>query len=240
MAKTSQKMSGFTLIELLVVLGIMGTLMIILFGGLRFGHRAWESSLDKTAAIAEYQSFYRISNDWISRMYPMVSDITGQNEYVFMGDRSRARFTTFMPAYPTRGGLYLVEFAVENITTEEGDRLWQLVLYRQIYDGDQDFQNAFEPDNRTILISDLKGDVALEYYGSAGADQQNVWSSSWQEVDRYPDMIKFKFLDKGEEGWPDMVIPIRVNMDGSCLAPEMPPVSLCRNADLMPTEPPAN
>lgn len=240
MTKAGHKTSGFTLIELLVVLGIMGTLLVILFGGLRFGHRAWERSLDQTESIAEYQSFYRITNDWISRMYPMVSDITGQNEYVFLGERSRVRFTTFMPAYPTRGGLYLVEFAVEDTVTLEGERQQQVVLYRQMYNGAEDFQNNFDPENRTVLIRSVEGDVALEYYGSARPEQQNVWSSSWQEVERFPDMIKFKFLNDRGEGWPDMVIPVRVTMDGSCLAPEMPPVSLCRNAEVMSTEQPTN
>ena len=34
--------AGFTLIELLVALTLLGLISVVLFGGLRFGTRAWE------------------------------------------------------------------------------------------------------------------------------------------------------------------------------------------------------
>ncbi len=223
-----QKQSGFTLIELLVVLSIMGVLMVVLFSGLRFGNRAWERSIEETDSLSDMQAFYRISGDWMSRMYPMVSDITGENEYVFSGSSSRVRFAAFMPPYPTRGGLYLVEFAIENIRTEDGESRNQLVLYRQPYNGQEDFKDNFKPESRTLLIDQLMPGAAFEYYGAANSGQENVWSSSWQTVESFPTLIKFRFSGDEKKNWPDLIVPVRVNMDGTCLAPEIPPASLCR------------
>ena len=229
-----KKQAGFTLIELLVVLSILGMLMVALFGGLRFGNRAWERSLEETAIQSDYQAFYRISSEWMSRMYPLVTDITGENEYVFSGSRSRVRFVAFMPPYPTRGGLYLVEFALENIRTDGGENRLQLVLYRQIYDAAQDFESNFKPENRTVLIGQMASGAAFDYYGATGRGQDNIWSPEWQETDRYPELIRFKFSGVGKEAWPDIIVPVRVNMDGACLAPEKIQTSLCRVSDKLP------
>lgn len=223
-----KKQAGFTLIELLVVLSIMGVLMVVLFSGLRFGNRAWERSIDETDRLSDIQAFYRISGDWMSRMYPVVSDITGENEYVFSGSSSRARFAAFMPSYPTRGGLYLLEFAIENIRREDGENNNQLVLYKQIYNDQEDFKDRFNPESRTLLIDKLAPGAAFDYFGALQSGQANIWSTGWQEVDRYPDLIRFRFSGGGKEKWPDLIVPVRVNMDGTCLAPEKLPASLCR------------
>ncbi len=230
-----RKQAGFTLIELLVVLSIMGVLMVVLFSGLQFGSRAWERSSDQTDRLSDMQAFYRISNDWMSRMYPVVNDITGENEYVFSGTSSRIRFAAFMPPYPSRGGLYLVEFAIESTPVEDGENRQQLILYRQPYEAEEDFTDNFNPDSRTLLIDQLATGAAFGYYGGSQNGQENVWSSSWQGVDSFPELIRFKFSGQGRESWPDLIVPVRVNMDGTCLAPEPLPVSLCRNVEPPPT-----
>ena len=46
---------GFTLVELLVVMTLLGLIATALFGGLRFGVRAWESGGARSAAFAEIE-----------------------------------------------------------------------------------------------------------------------------------------------------------------------------------------
>ena len=51
--------AGFTLIELLVSLTLLGLVFVLLFGGLRFGMRAWE----RTAANADQGESVRTAQD---------------------------------------------------------------------------------------------------------------------------------------------------------------------------------
>ena len=44
--------AGFTLIELLVTLTLVGLISLVLFGGLRFGTRAWDLRLAIRASTA--------------------------------------------------------------------------------------------------------------------------------------------------------------------------------------------
>ena len=48
--RSSRREEGFTLIELLVSMTLLGFVFVILFGGLRFGSRAWEKSDSETSA----------------------------------------------------------------------------------------------------------------------------------------------------------------------------------------------
>ena len=58
----AQAAAGFTLVELLVAITILGMLAALVFGGFRFGNRAWERAqthVDHTSEIQLVQSFLR-------------------------------------------------------------------------------------------------------------------------------------------------------------------------------------
>ena len=55
---------GFTLIEVLIAITLLGMIVMLLFGGIRLGTRAWESSSDRTGENASIE----ISPQIIRRM----------------------------------------------------------------------------------------------------------------------------------------------------------------------------
>src|SRR5579864_2460479 len=71
--------AGFTLLELLISLTLLAVLSAILFGGLRFGTRAWERSevmASETDEIAIAQNFLRRQ---LSDAYPLLTIGNGAN-----------------------------------------------------------------------------------------------------------------------------------------------------------------
>ncbi|MGZ8995206.1 MAG: prepilin-type N-terminal cleavage/methylation domain-containing protein [Rhodospirillales bacterium] len=48
--------AGFTLLELLAALTVLAVLMAMMFGGLRFGARVWESGDEGLRGLSELQT----------------------------------------------------------------------------------------------------------------------------------------------------------------------------------------
>ena len=97
--------AGFTLLELLISLTLLAALSTILFGGLRFGTRAWERSeaqAAETDEIAVAQNFLRRQ---LSEAYPLVTtaDPTGARIY-FEGGSDSLQFLAPAPAALAAGG----------------------------------------------------------------------------------------------------------------------------------------
>ena len=53
MSENSGRNAGFTLVELLVAITLLALVSAALFGGLRFGARAWESATSRIARCSK-------------------------------------------------------------------------------------------------------------------------------------------------------------------------------------------
>ena len=62
--------AGFTLIELLISLTLLGLLLVLLFGGLRFGIRAWEHGTTTVEAIDTVRAVQDLLRSKIERACP--------------------------------------------------------------------------------------------------------------------------------------------------------------------------
>lgn len=222
---------GFTLIEVLVALSIMTVIFSLLFGGFSLANKAWDKGIENNIELTNYQASYKLLNQWLSHLYPASID---DSEYVFQGSSSHVRFTSFMPGYPTRGGLYEVVFVIEQADDILGAT--NLVVYRRPYN--TDYNNTdFSADQRTVLIKNINDNAAFEFFGTFANEQQPLWSSSWPfEISEsltakqwHPRQIRLKLSGEnfGRQGWPDMVVPIRVTMDSRCTSPNADDYNLC-------------
>lgn len=85
----SRSDGGFTLLELLVALTVLGVLMVLMFGGLRFGARVWESGDASLRAMAEMQTAAGLIRRQISQAMPTAADgaaMGGLNDLSGMSD----------------------------------------------------------------------------------------------------------------------------------------------------------
>jgi general secretion pathway protein J len=196
---------GFTLIELLVALTLMALLSVILFGGLRFGMRAWETGghhVEQTGRIETVQSLLRrqISQ---ARFLPQAAEGAAPVA-PFVGEPSSLVFIAPLPAHRGTGGSYLFRLA-----EREGDSRSELTLawrrYRpELLAGDL---QAF--DEEAILLSDIAG-IELSYYGAAGPEQPVQWWEAWQGIEGRPQLVRVRvqFPPGDTRRWPDLIIRI--------------------------------
>lgn len=61
---------GFTLLELLAALTVLGVLMVLMFGGLRFGARVWERGEGDLRAMVEMQAVTSLIRRQVSQAMP--------------------------------------------------------------------------------------------------------------------------------------------------------------------------
>lgn len=120
--------SGFTLLELLISLTIVGVVLVIIFGALRIGARAWE----KGEADVEVQQREKVVLALLKRQISSfcAREIEEQDKeaYLFKGDKWSMSFMSQMPAVPAiRTGIVYVKYTISE--TQEGG--YALVLHEQ-------------------------------------------------------------------------------------------------------------
>ena len=95
----SQGAAGFTLVELLVAMTLLGFLTVLLFGGLRFGTRAWEDRrrITPTRMPARSAESLLATDDRASLPPPAVFRDASSGR----GFRREARQMTWLPAAVT-------------------------------------------------------------------------------------------------------------------------------------------
>lgn len=168
--------SGFTLLELLISLTIVGVILVIIFGSLRIGARAWE----KGEADVEAQQRERVVLDLVKCQIvsACVHEMEGKNEesYLFKGDERSMAFMCRLPAVPTtRSGLVYVKYVI-NATGEREDAL---VFHEQDVVSMQRKGGMEEPDPADfhVLIPGAHH-MAFEYLRRPEAEG---FSPDWQE-----------------------------------------------------------
>lgn len=115
--------AGFTLLELLISLTIVGIILVIIFGSLRIGSRAWE----KGEADVEAQQRERVVLELIKRQIASICvrniKIGDKEPYLFKGDQRSMEFMSSLPVTPTPvTGTVYVKYVVKD-THEQGNAL---------------------------------------------------------------------------------------------------------------------
>jgi len=126
--------SGFTLLELMISLTIIGVVLVLVFGSLRIGARAWEKG-ERDMEIHQRQ---RVVLDNIKRQIASIClrEIKGdeeegrtQKDVWFRGDTEQMAFVSRVPMSPmTRTGMVYVNYVVRE---DDGGDARRLLLYEK-------------------------------------------------------------------------------------------------------------
>ena len=171
--------SGFTLLELLISLTIIGLILVIVFGALRIGARAWE----KGEKDVETHQIQRIVLDNMKRQIAStcLREIMSedQKEVFFRGDRESMEFMSRLPMVPTtRSGMVYVKYVVRE---EEGGEKKRLMLHEKdvvFLEKEKDIDDLDEADFFE-LIPGAEG-IEFEYLkGPEDKDGDPEWQETW-------------------------------------------------------------
>jgi len=219
---------AFTLLELLIALALIGLMVALLFGALRFGSKAWDISEQRVERDTEIIMLWQYLSDRFREARDLSAHVQseGETHHFFDGERDGVEFVSPMPAQLGSGGFYIVRLRKARV-----DGKWKLVLQRWFYHpevlagkadlppwrplkADGPYRKGRErPEQRawyseSMLVDALKS-VRFSYYGiQEKGDEQAQWSETWDtEKRRLPFLVRLEIEDdKGQ--WPRMTFEL--------------------------------
>ncbi len=200
---------GFTLVELLVAITLLGLLSLVLFGGLRFGTRAWEAGNAAAERFAEIEVVQGLLRRQIAQAtLPKSWDQNARKSAAFVGEPDRIRFVA--PAFGRVGigGLYSFELALRD--ADSGQKLelsWRLYRPDEAPEFDRE---PSETSGRRALLEGIE-QASFGYYGSSDPAESALWQDRWDEATQLPSLVSLKiaFPEVDPRFWPELVINTR-------------------------------
>ncbi len=201
---------GFTLIEVMLAILLLAVLLAAAFGGIRSavkGMHIGENLMDRTNRLRVAQEFIRHQ---VSRILPLPfgqEHGTGEN-LMFEGKRDLMRFVAPMPGYLSNGGAYVQ--TLELTSTRNGR---QLLFNHWMLNGfDKDKLN--KGDSEPVILMDQVESGKFEYRKLDDQGELEDWSDNWDKPSITPVMIRIKLKMRKEAlvGWPDMEIPLMLDV----------------------------
>jgi general secretion pathway protein J len=169
---------GFTLLELLIALTIVAVMVVIIFGALRIGIRAWEKG-EKDVDSRQRQ---RIVLDLIKHQLAStsVSDAWGRDQQLvsIKGDSKSIDFVSNIPMTPgNRFGLVYVKYVVRPEKTGNKEHL---TFYEKNVALPDKRIGAGNPDEGDFseLIPGMKS-IVFEYLKDQPGEEASKWQESW-------------------------------------------------------------
>ena len=195
--------AGFTLIELLVTVTLLSFLALLLFGGLRFGVRAWEGAQAHGEGTDDLRIVQNLLRRTLEQAYPRYG--ASDPIHPVVDFRGHADWVTFLAPAPQsvgEGGRSRITIAVER---EGGDM--QLTIR-----GEPELAASGEGAWSAPLLRNVAA-VRFSYLGGG------QWRSDWADSNTMPSLVRLhiEFRRGDRRVWPDLVVSPRIEADAGCV-----------------------
>jgi general secretion pathway protein J len=212
----SRTEAGFTLLELLAALTVLAVLMALMFGGLRFGARVWESGDQALRGLSELQTAAGFIRRQISQAVPAdaaaaaAGDEEAASAAAFRGTAEALRLVAPAPSQFLPGGLYEIVLGVEDGFAADGSRRLS-VWWRPMERRAQAQTPAIDADPRTrqsVLVEGIT-EVRISYFGPGeDGNEPPRWYDRWDAIGTPPALVSVRvgFPPGDRRFWPDLVV----------------------------------
>jgi general secretion pathway protein J len=208
--RLDRKSSGFTLVELLIAVTLLGLLMVMLFGGLRFGTRAMTAASGTVERTAEVANAYGFLREALGNAEPLLADgSTPQPPVRFDGDEHRIRFVMLAPTQLEPGGFRVIDIGVDDPPAPP-----RLLLRWGDAPRGGDSAAAIPP---SVLL-DRVYEVDFAYFGVLTDGEDPAWHLSWQSAKSLPRLVRMHVTLADRRPLPDLVVALRL-VDDSAAGP---------------------
>ena len=196
---------GFTLVELLVALTLFALMSVLMFGGLRFGLRAWESGGERIDEAAQVEVVQNLLRRALSQARPPWDHEDRETLSVFSGTPDTLSFVAPLPSHSGSGGL-----AVFLLSERQNSDGASLALVWKIFRPDNLDSAAFDEDR--LLLENIGG-IEFAYYGRFDASRPPNWLDQWDGLLGLPQLIRVRvrFPPGDRRRWPDLVVAPRLH-----------------------------
>jgi general secretion pathway protein J len=190
---------GFTLLELLISLSIVGLILVIVFGSLRIGARAWE----KGEKDLEANQRQRIVLELVRRQIVSLSVREMKDEqlkrYFLRGDSRSMEFISRVALLPTnRAGMVHVRYLIEKDRDGRGQRFLfyekGIILAEKGID-----EKDLRKDQFVELVTGIRA-MSFEYLKGGSGEELPQWEDEWdpEKEKGFPIAVKIIFREKRE------------------------------------------
>lgn len=185
-------------------MAILALLATLLFGGLRFGNKAWERAQAAADDISEVQVVQGFLRHRLETTAPVhVQGIQDDPSIDFDGERSRLSFVTVMPMQLLVGGYSRLDLEFR-ANRRDGD----LLLTWRPYRFDALAESRQDASTRILLQHVARLDMA--YFGPPDDDGERppVWQSEWRGRRRLPALVRMRlsFANGQRLHWPELLV----------------------------------
>lgn len=205
--------AGFTLIEVVLAMTLLGTMMIMLYSGLTFALRSWDSGEANGRATADRRIGEHFLRRELMELFPMRWKDPNMVKVAFTGEERRLRFVSSRPAGVSMGGLALVGVEVEG---DARRRERHLVMRRAMPDEEARDFGPLEKAEPNILLANVDS-VRFDYFGSETDFAEPKWFEEWKPPSRVPQVVRMKVTLADGTVLPDLVMRVMLGEEAGCL-----------------------
>jgi general secretion pathway protein J len=182
--RPGKDISGFTLLELMISLTIIGLILVLVFGSLRIGARAWEKG-EKDVEIHQRQRVvldnlkHQIASICLREIQRDETEDKSEQKVFFRGDSEGMAFVSRIPMAPvTQSGMVYARYLVRE---DDSGEKWRLLLFEKdvvLVDTEED---PTEPDEAEFFEL-IPAAEAIEFAylkGPKDTDGDAEWQDTW-------------------------------------------------------------
>ncbi len=193
---------GFTLLELLLALTLVSVILLIVFGALRIGVRAWEKGERDLETRQRERVVLTLMKHQLASMSVRKIKAGGKESFFLKGDDKSMEFISELAAIPGNElGVVYVRYVVDSEGAGEGEGL---LLYEENVVMLREDEGIEEPEERDFrrLLSGARA-IAFSYYKEGEGEEPAEWRDMWDpETERAnPRAVKVT-IDRGEDESP--------------------------------------
>jgi len=204
--------SGFTLVEVVLAMVLLGTMMLLLYGGINFSLRSWNAGDANGRRVADGQIADNFLRREVGELYPMRWQDPNVLRYAFEGKQHDLRFVSSRRAGVSAGGLSVVA-----IQAEQGSapRTFDLTMRRAQASGDVNDFSPLEQAKPSVLLAGIEG-VDFAYFGAVNDFSDPEWTDDWKYPARMPQLVRMTVHGAHGDTLPPMTIRLMVAPEAGC------------------------
>jgi general secretion pathway protein J len=197
---------GFTLLETIVALTLLGLMLAVLSGSIRFAGQSRDAAAAKIDSIDNMRIAQDFLRQTLAQAHPKRWLKVVGRPFVFRGERDELSMAAPLTARVGVGGLFLLKLSLVDAEKGKGKNL---VIARVFPEPDAQELPDFSSAETTVLAENL-AELEFAYLGRDDDASDPTWRDDWKEGARMPEAVRVRIRPAHGSAWPELVVPLRV------------------------------